>query len=208
MRYGSGLRQCLRGLGVTRTFGPGHNSRRSILDVCACGPRALQRRHCRAPQGAKGQTSGLVRVHERLQALRRSPRLRGAGSKWARYHARCGCGQDWVTAHAELAGFTVVRKGGFVALVGPGLTEGVDEGKLTTNAVWQAVTGTPRRQDWSETVHVFERRAHQEGGAPEKIWRRPRPLLIEPQDATETPRRSGSRSRKRSSITCESWSRT
>ena len=90
------------------------------------------------------------------------------GSKWARYHAHCGCGQDWVTAHAEPAGFTVARKGcGFVALVGPGLTEGVDEEKLTTNALWQAVTGTPGTQDWYESVRVFERPA-QEGGEPKK----------------------------------------
>lgn len=42
------------------------------------------------------------------------------GSKWDRYHARCGCGRDWVSAYAESAGFTVVRVGnGFVALVGP-----------------------------------------------------------------------------------------
>lgn len=94
------------------------------------------------------------------------------GSKWARYHARCGCGQDWVTAHAEQAGFTVVRKGGgFVALVGPGLTEGVDEEKLTTNVLWQAVTGSPGSQDWYESVRVFERPA-QEGGEPEKKVRK------------------------------------
>ena len=94
------------------------------------------------------------------------------GSKWARYHARCGCGQDWVSAHAEPAGFTVVRKGsGFVALVGPGLTEGVDEEKLTTNALWQAVTGTPGSQDWYESVRVFERPA-QAGGEPEKKVRK------------------------------------
>ncbi|MDT5024653.1 MAG: hypothetical protein QOE61_1079 [Micromonosporaceae bacterium] len=86
------------------------------------------------------------------------------GSKWSRYHARCGCGQDWVTAHAEQAGFTVVRRGsGFVALVGPGLTEGVDETKLTTNALWQAVTGTPGTQDWYETVRLFERSEHEDG---------------------------------------------
>ena len=85
-------------------------------------------------------------------------------SKWDRYHARCGCGQDWVTAHAEPSGFAVVRRGnGFVALVGPGLTEGVDEAKLTTNALWKAVTGTAGSQDWYESVRVFERSASEDG---------------------------------------------
>ncbi|WP_225731050.1 MULTISPECIES: hypothetical protein [unclassified Nocardia] len=80
-------------------------------------------------------------------------------SKWGRYHANyCGCGQDWLTAHAEPAGFTVVRSGGgFVALTGPGLTEGVDEDALTTNALWEAVTGTPGTQDWTEEVHIIDR---------------------------------------------------
>lgn len=78
-------------------------------------------------------------------------------SKWQRYHSRCGCGQDWVTAHAEPAGFTVVRQGaGYVTLVGPGLTEGVDEDALTTNALWEAVTGTEGAQGWFETVQVFQ----------------------------------------------------
>lgn len=81
-------------------------------------------------------------------------------SKWNRYHARCECGRDWVTAHAEPAGFTVVRQGsGFVALVGPGLTEGVDEEALTTNALWKAVTGADGTQDWFETVRVLDRTA-------------------------------------------------
>lgn len=85
-------------------------------------------------------------------------------SKWDRYHARCGCGQDWVTAHAEPSGFAVVRRGnGFVALVGPGLTECVDEAKLTTNALWKAVTGTEGSQDWYESVRVFERSASEDG---------------------------------------------
>ncbi|MFF4653572.1 hypothetical protein [Streptomyces sp. NPDC001380] len=79
-------------------------------------------------------------------------------TKWSRYHARCGCGQDWVAAHAVPAGFTVVREGsGFVALVGPELTEGVDEERLTTNALWQAVTGEPGEQSWYETVRVIDR---------------------------------------------------
>lgn len=78
--------------------------------------------------------------------------------KWRRYHARCGYGQDWVGAHAEPAGFTVVRRGsGFVALVGPGLTSDVDESRLTANALWEAVTGSPGTQDWFEKVHVMDR---------------------------------------------------
>lgn len=81
-------------------------------------------------------------------------------SKWDRYHARCGCGRDWVTAHAEPAGFAVVRNGsGFVALIGPGLTEDVDEDRLTTNALWRAVTGMDGEQDWFEQVRVIERPA-------------------------------------------------
>ncbi|WP_433635493.1 hypothetical protein [Nocardia sp. CA-120079] len=79
-------------------------------------------------------------------------------SKWGRYHRNCGCGMDWISAHAEPAGFTVVRAGGgFVALTGPGLTEGVDEDALTTNALWEAVTGTPGTQDWIEQVQVIDR---------------------------------------------------
>lgn len=63
-----------------------------------------------------------------------------------------------MTAHAEPAGFTVVRQGaGFVALTGPGLTEGVDEAELTTNALWQVVTGTDAAQDWFEPVRIIER---------------------------------------------------
>jgi hypothetical protein len=50
-----------------------------------------------------------------------------------------------------------VREGsGYVALVGPGLTEGVDEDALTTNALWKVVTGTEGEQDWFEPVRVFE----------------------------------------------------
>ncbi|WP_327151562.1 hypothetical protein [Nocardia sp. NBC_01329] len=80
-------------------------------------------------------------------------------SKWGRHHARyCGCGQDWLTTHAESAGFTVVKSGGgYTALVGPGLTEGVDEDALTANALWEAVTGTPATQDWTDPVHVVDR---------------------------------------------------
>ncbi|MEU3565414.1 hypothetical protein [Kitasatospora sp. NPDC006786] len=78
-------------------------------------------------------------------------------SKWGRYHAtHCGCGQDWLEAHAIPAGFTVLPRGrtGYYGLVGPGLTEGVDESVLTTNALWEAVTGQPGAQGWYETVHV------------------------------------------------------
>jgi hypothetical protein len=79
-------------------------------------------------------------------------------SKWDRYHAHCGCGSDWVTAHAEPAGFTVVRNGsGFVALTGQGLTDDTDEDRLTTNVLWQVVTGTEGEQDWFETVRVIDR---------------------------------------------------
>lgn len=78
--------------------------------------------------------------------------------KWRRYHQHCGCGEDWVDAHAIPAGFRVVRRRpGFVALVGPGLTEGVDEERLTTNALWRAVVGAPGSQDWFERVQIFER---------------------------------------------------
>ncbi|MGW1696381.1 hypothetical protein [Streptomyces sp. NPDC002399] len=80
------------------------------------------------------------------------------GSKWRRYHdTHCECGRNWVTEHAEPAGFTVVRSGsGWVALTGPGLTEGVDESALTANALWEAVTGKPG-EGWIETVHVMDR---------------------------------------------------
>jgi hypothetical protein len=77
--------------------------------------------------------------------------------KWAGYHARhCGCGRDWLDAHAAPAGFTVLPRGrtGYYGLVGPGLTEGVDEEKLTANALWEAVTGKPGTQTWYESVHV------------------------------------------------------
>jgi hypothetical protein len=81
------------------------------------------------------------------------------GSKWRRYHDNhCGFGQNWVTVHAERAGFAVVRSGsGWVALTGPGLTEGVDESALTANALWEAVTGKPGTQDWYESVKVIDR---------------------------------------------------
>ncbi|MFD2813313.1 hypothetical protein ACFSZT_28295 [Prauserella oleivorans] len=79
-------------------------------------------------------------------------------SKWSRYHARCRCGNNWITQHAEPAGFTVVRRGsGFVALTGPGLTEDVDESRLTANALWEAVTGEKGTQAWFEPVRTIDR---------------------------------------------------
>jgi hypothetical protein len=45
-------------------------------------------------------------------------------------------------------------KTGYYGLVGPGLTEGVDEEKLTANALWEAVTGKPGTQTWFEGVHI------------------------------------------------------
>lgn len=43
---------------------------------------------------------------------------------------------------------------GYYGLVGPGLTEGVDEEKLTADALWEAVTGKPGAQTWYESVHI------------------------------------------------------
>jgi len=80
-------------------------------------------------------------------------------SKWRRYHAHCRCGGHW-SDHVEEAGLTVVRRGWggvFVALVGPGLTEDVDETQLTANVLWEAVTGEPGAQSWFETVKVIDR---------------------------------------------------
>ncbi len=80
-------------------------------------------------------------------------------SKWSRYHrTHCRCGNNWITHHVVPAGFIVVREGsGFVALAGPGLTDGVDETRLTTNALWEAVTGKPGAQDWFESVRIVDR---------------------------------------------------
>lgn len=93
------------------------------------------------------------------------------GSKCDRYHAvHCGCREDWVTRHAVPAGFTVLREGaGWVGLVGPGLTEGVDEWQLTANALWEAVTGLPGTQDWFEPVRVFDRSPQAEA-AFKDVW--------------------------------------
>lgn len=75
-------------------------------------------------------------------------------TKWSRYHVRhCGCGQHWYEAHALPAGFEAVHLGGgFIALVGDGLTTGVDDSRLTANALWEAVTGKPGTQDWFDKV--------------------------------------------------------
>jgi hypothetical protein len=76
-------------------------------------------------------------------------------SKWDRYHGHCSCGQDWITAHAEPAGFEVIASGsGWVALVGAGLTINVDETALTTDALWVAVTQRPASRTWHEKVRV------------------------------------------------------
>ncbi|MGW7671569.1 hypothetical protein ACWGJX_31270 [Streptomyces sp. NPDC054775] len=37
------------------------------------------------------------------------------------------------------------------------MTEGVDGNALTTDALWEAVTGKPGTQDWYETVRVIDR---------------------------------------------------
>jgi len=90
-------------------------------------------------------------------------------SKWLRYHRHCACGKDWVEAHAIPAGFTVVRAGsGWVALIGPGLTEGVDEDKLTANALWEAVTGRPGIQTWYEEVAMLAPPAPRKPGRRDK----------------------------------------
>lgn len=84
---------------------------------------------------------------------------RAVANTWSGHHAAyCGCGQDWVSAHAIPAGMSVLHEGaGVVVLVGPGLTEGVDERFLTANALWKAVTGTPGTQDWTEPATVVDR---------------------------------------------------
>ena len=41
-------------------------------------------------------------------------------------------------------------KAGRYGPVGPGLTEDVDESALTTNALWEVVTGTSKTQDWHD----------------------------------------------------------
>ncbi len=88
-------------------------------------------------------------------------------TKWRRYHSRCrqpGCTGYWLD-HALAAGFRQVGKHqGYFGLVGPGLTEGVDESRLTANALWEAVTGQPGNQDWYEQVIVVDRGELPAGG--------------------------------------------
>ncbi len=95
------------------------------------------------------------------------------GSKWSRYHGthcpgpqthlppeqrkRPECTGDWLD-HALAAGFEVVPGNyPYFGLVGPGLTEGVDENALTANVLWEVVTGEPGEQDWIESVNVMDR---------------------------------------------------
>ncbi|MET9693475.1 hypothetical protein ABZY81_34405 [Streptomyces sp. NPDC006514] len=95
-------------------------------------------------------------------------------SKWRGYHAHhCGCGQDWVEAHAVPAGFTVIPRGrtGSYGPVGPGLTEGVDEETLTANALREAVTGKPGAPTRYESVRVTS------SMPPAAAARTPAPLL-------------------------------
>lgn len=112
------------------------------------------------------------------------------GSKWRRYHdTHCGCGLNWVTEHAEPAGFTVVRSGtGWVALTGPGLTEDVEESALTTDALWKAVTGKPGT-GWVESVHVIDRSQaapkDRKRTAAAPAARRERPAKAAPEPATD-----------------------
>ncbi|RPK29154.1 hypothetical protein EES39_40535 [Streptomyces sp. ADI92-24] len=40
------------------------------------------------------------------------------GTKWRCHDGHCGCGLNWVTKHAEPTGFTVVRAGGRLAVIG------------------------------------------------------------------------------------------
>lgn len=89
-------------------------------------------------------------------------------SKWRSYHyrhcTRPDCSGDWLD-HALAAGFEKVPgRHPYFGLVGPGLTEGVDEGALTTNALWEAVTGKPGQQDWHEQVRGLDRPGLPRGG--------------------------------------------
>lgn len=100
-------------------------------------------------------------------------------SRWERHHNRhCRCGQDWLTDHLQRAGLTVLASGyGWAAIVGPGLTEGVDESQLTVNALWEAVTGKPGTQTWYERVQELpdappKPRAKPGSQPPRASWRR------------------------------------
>jgi len=92
-------------------------------------------------------------------------------SKWSRNHRHCECGQHW-QSHISAAGFAIVRtEVGFVAITGPGLTEGVDEDALTINALWEAVTGTPGAQDWQESVRTIDRLTATGAAGPDSLPR-------------------------------------
>lgn len=100
-------------------------------------------------------------------------------SRWERHHNRhCRCGQDWLTDHLQRAGLTVLASGyGWAAIVGPGLTEGVDESQLTVNALWEAVTGKPGTQTWHERIQELpdvppKPRAKSGTLPPRASWRR------------------------------------
>lgn len=74
-------------------------------------------------------------------------------SRWSRYHDNyCGCDKDWLEVHvAPIEGFRVTEnQWGYPAVTGPGLTENVDMDNLTTNTLWELVTGTPGNQTWPE----------------------------------------------------------
>lgn len=80
-------------------------------------------------------------------------------AKWRRYHDRhCPgprerpeCTGAWLD-HALSAGFRVVKgRHPYFGLVGPGLTEDLDQDAPTTDALWLAVTGKPGA-GWVETV--------------------------------------------------------
>jgi hypothetical protein len=90
--------------------------------------------------------------------------------RWQGYHDRHCPGPDerpectgWWVDHALDAGFEKIDHHPYYALVGPGLTEGVDEGALTTDALWEAVTGKPG-QGWREPVREIERVGLPRGG--------------------------------------------
>ncbi|GAA2638551.1 hypothetical protein GCM10009863_64270 [Streptomyces axinellae] len=169
---------------------------KAVMDrLCGAGDRSVMRvTWDGVAPGMPGDTPWLVSGVER-DAKYCGDRLVYAPleSKWSRCHARhCGCGQDWLTAHAIPAGFAVLPRGntGYYALVGPGLTEGVDESALTTNALWEAVTGKPGTQTWHESVHVTCRSPEAEAARKaenERIYapRRERAAKTEPATAAQ-----------------------
>lgn len=79
---------------------------------------------------------------------------------------------------------------GYYGLVGPGLTEDVDEEKPTANALWEAVTGKPGAQTWYESVHVTCRTPEAEAARKaenERVYgpRRERAVQAKTEPATE-----------------------